>query len=464
MDIVKPWPARDLERVPGGWGIMADDVAAGVYAHLLLRVFLAVWPVGSPVKAEILAIGSELLGPLRAETNSLWLTERLLDAGIEVSARATLADDLVLLESAFREALSRADVVIATGGLGPTADDLTREAAAAAAGRSCAATPRSSRPCARASPATAGRCPRRTRSRRTSSRGPLALPNARGTAPGQLLEHEGRVLVLLPGPPGEMKPMFDEQVIARLRARAGTTRVVRRRVLRIAAMPESEVDEIAAPVYSRFENPKTTILGAVGQVELHLVAHGDGAFEADSRIEELAVALRAALPGRIYAEDGRDLPQVVVGLLRERGLTLALAEACTGGLLSARVTDVPGASAVLERAFVTYANCAKVEETGVDPALLQRHGAVSEEVAAALAAGAMKVARAEVGVGITGIAGPDGGTALKPVGLVFVAIAGAAGTRVRRSLFPGGRERVRFQATQVALEMLRRGLLGLPPL
>ncbi len=279
-----------------------------------------------------------------------------------------------------------------------------------------------------------------------------------------MLEHEGRLLVLLPGPPGEMKPMFDEQVLPLLRARAGPTRVVRRRVLRIAAMPESEVDQIAAPVYSRFEKVKTTILGAAGQVELHLVAHGDGAAEAESRIEELAAALREALPGRIFSEDGRELPHVVVDLLRERGLTLALAESCTGGLLSARLTDVPGASAVLERAFVTYANRAKVEETGVDPALLERHGAVSEEVAAALAAGAMKAAGADVGVGITGIAGPDGGTAEKPVGLVFVATCGAAGTRVRRSIFPGGRERVRFQATQVALEMLRRGLLGLPPL
>jgi nicotinamide-nucleotide amidase len=238
---------------------------------------------------------------------------------------------------------------------------------------------------------------------------------------------------------------------------------VRRRVLRIAAMPESEVDQIAAPVYSRFERVKTTILGAAGQVELHLVAHGDGAAEAEGRIEELAAALREALPGRIFSEDGRELPDVVVGLLRERGLTLALAESCTGGLLSARLTDVPGASAVLERGFVTYANRAKVEETGVPPALLEARGAVSEEVAAALAAGAMKAAGADVGVGITGIAGPDGGTAGKPVGLVFVAIDGAAGTRVKRSLFPGGRERVRFQATQVALEMLRRGLLGLPP-
>ena len=233
--------------------------------------------------------------------------------------------------------------------LGPTADDLTREAAAAAAGRLLRRDPAIVE-ALRARFARYGRAMSATNEKQADVlEGTLALANSRGTAPGQLLEHEGRVLVLLPGPPGEMKPMFDEQVLARLRARAGTTRVVRRRVLRIAAMPESEVDEIAAPVYSRFENPKTTILGAVGQVELHLVAHGDGAFEADSRIEELAVALRAALPGRIYAEDGRDLPQVVVGLLRERGLTLALAESCTGGLLSARVTDVPGASGAPRR-------------------------------------------------------------------------------------------------------------------
>lgn len=416
------------------------------------------------MKAELLAIGSELLGPLRAETNTLWLTERLLDAGIEVAARTTLADDLPLLESAFRESLSRADVVIATGGLGPTADDLTREAAAAATGHSLRRDPAIVEGL-RARFARYGRTMSGTNEKQADViEAAAALPNARGTAPGQVLEHEGRLLVLLPGPPGEMKPMFDEQVLPLLRARAGPTRVVRRRVLRIAAMPESDADQLAAPVYSRFENPKTTILGAAGQVELHLVAHGDGVAEAESRIEELAAALRAALPGRVFSEDGRELPHVVVDLLRERGLTLALAESCTGGLLSARLTDVPGASAVLERGFVTYANRAKVEETGVDPALLERHGAVSEEVAVALAAGARRVAGADVGVGITGIAGPDGGTAEKPVGLVFVAVDGAAGTRVRRSIFPGGRERVRFQATQVALEMLRRGLLGLPPL
>ncbi len=416
------------------------------------------------MRAELLAVGSELLGPLRAETNTLWLTERLLDAGIEVVARATVADERALLASAFREALSRADVVIATGGLGPTADDLTREAAAAATGRRLLRD-ETILEALRARFARFGRTMSATNEKQADVvEGARALPNARGTAPGQILAQAGRLLVLLPGPPGEMKPMFDEQVLPVLRERAGASRVVRRRVLRIAAMPESEVDERAAPVYSRFENPKTTILGAAGQVELHLVAHGHGATEAESRIEELAAALRAALPGRIFAEDGRDLPHVVADLLRERGLTLALAESCTGGLLASRLTEVPGVSAVLERAFVTYANRAKVEELGVDEALLEEHGAVSEEVAAAMAAGAMAAARADVGVGVTGIAGPDGGTVEKPVGLVYVATCGAAGTGVRRNLFPGGRGRVRFQATQVALEMLRRGLLGLPPL
>ena len=416
------------------------------------------------MKAELFAIGSELLGPLRAETNSLWLTERLLDAGIEVAARATLADDMALLESAFRAALARAEVVIATGGLGPTADDLTREAAAAASARGLVRDPAIVEGL-RARFARYGRAMSDTNLKQADViEGAEALPNARGTAPGQLLEHQGRTLVLLPGPPGEMKPMFDEQVLPRLRARIGPSRVIRRRVLRIAGMSESGVDEVAAPVYSRFENPKTTILGAPGQVELHLVAQANGEAEAESRIDELSRLLYQALPGRIFSDDGRELPHVVADLLRERSLRLALAESCTGGLLAARLTDVPGVSAVLDRAVVSYANSAKVEALGVDAALIERHGAVSEEVAAAMAAGVMKAASSDVAASITGIAGPDGGSSDKPVGLVFVAVCGAAGTRVRRNHFPGGRELIRQQATQVALEMLRRGLLSLPPL
>lgn len=416
------------------------------------------------MNAELLAVGSELLGPLRAESNTLWLTERLLDSGIEVAARATLADEHALVASAIRAALARADLVITTGGLGPTADDLTREAAAAATGRALRREPAIVE-------ALRERFARYGRKLTTTNEkqadvidGAEVLPNPRGTAPGQWLRQDGRTLVLLPGPPGEMKPMFEAEVLPRLRASVGATSVVRRRVLKIASMPEGEVDQLAAPVYSAFAAAKTTILGSPGQVELHLVAQAASPEESERHIGELAAALRNALPDRVYSEDGRDLPAVVVGLLAERGLRVALAESCTGGLLGARLTEVPGASEVVDRGFVTYSNRSKVEELGVAPALLERSGAVSEEVAAAMASGARRAAGTQLGIAITGIAGPDGGTPEKPVGLVFVATAGAAGDSVRRCLFPGGRERVRYQATQVALEMVRRALLGLPAL
>jgi len=415
------------------------------------------------MRAELLAVGSELLGPLRAETNTLWLTDRLLEAGVEVAARVTVADDAALLESAFRSALGRADLVIATGGLGPTEDDLTREAAAAALGRGIHRDPAILE-------ALKTRFARYLRQMAAVNEkqadvieGAVVLPNARGTAPGQRLEQGGRLLFLLPGPPGEMMPMFTEQVLPVVRERAGGA-VIRTRVLRIAAMAESDVEQAVAPIYKTFTNPRTTILGAAGQVELHLVAEGRSEAEAEERIEALAAGIRGALPDRIFSEDGRELPDVVAGLLRERKLTLALAESCTGGLLSARLTEVPGASSFLERSFVTYSNRSKIEEVGVDAALIERVGAGSEEVAAAMGAGVRRVAGTDVGVGITGIAGPDGGTAEKPVGLVFVSLDGAAGTRVRRAVFPGARDRVRYQAAQVALEMLRRGLLGLAAL
>jgi nicotinamide-nucleotide amidase len=293
--------------------------------------------------------------------------------------------------------------------------------------------------------------------------GATLLKNPRGTAPGQWIEHEGRLLVLLPGPPVEMRPMFEEQVLPMVRSRAGGTRLLRR-VLKIASMSESEVDETLAPLYRTYRNPRTTILSSPGQVELHLVAEGPSEAATEARLEELAAGMRALLPGRFFSEDGSELPEVVAKLLRERRLRLAVAESCTGGLLAARLTEVPGASHFLERAFVAYSNRAKVEDLGVEGAAIERHGAVSEEVAAAMASGARRRAGAELGVGITGIAGPQGGTPEKPVGLVYVALDGAAGTRVRRAVFPGGRERVRFQATQAALEMMRRGLLGLVPL
>jgi nicotinamide-nucleotide amidase len=415
------------------------------------------------VRAEIVAVGSELMDPLRVETNALHITGRLFEAGVEVGVRSVVADDAALLESAFRAALARADIVIATGGLGPTEDDLTREAAAAALGRALRRDPALVEQL-RARFARFGRVMAPVNEKQADViEGATVLANARGTAPGQKVEAGGRLLFLLPGPPAEMTPMLEAQVLPDVRAHARGAVLVRR-ILKIASMSESDVEQAVAPVYTTFTNPRTTILGGPGQVELHLVGEGSSAAEAEVRVEALAAGIREKLPGRIYSEDGRELDEVVGALLRERSLTLAVAESCTGGMLCERLTRAPGSSAYLDRGFVTYSNRSKVELLGVEAAVIEAKGAVSEETARAMAAGARGTARTDVAVAITGIAGPDGGTADKPVGLVFIALDGAAGTRVRRLHFPGSRDRVRHQACQAALEMVRRGLLGLSAL
>jgi nicotinamide-nucleotide amidase len=339
------------------------------------------------MRAEVLAIGSELLVPPRKETNAAFVTGRLLEIGAQVVARTTVCDDAQLLESAFRAALARADLVVATGGLGPTEDDLTREAAARALGR----------PLRRDAAILEAMRERFARYARVMApvnekqadviEGARVIPNPRGTAPGQWLEAEGRLLVLLPGPPREMEPLFDAQVMPLLRSRAGG-RVLRRRVLRIASMSESDVEQVVAPLYTRYANPQTTILSAPGQVELHLTADAAGDAEAEALLEELAAAIRAALLGRVYSEDGRELPEVVAGLLIERRLGVAVAESCTGGLLLARLTAVRGSSAYLDRGYVTYSNRSKTELLGVDPGLLATQGGVSVPVAEAMARGA----------------------------------------------------------------------------
>jgi nicotinamide-nucleotide amidase len=414
-------------------------------------------------RAEILAIGSELLTPLRSDTNAAYLTAKLREVGVMVEARVTVADDAALLASAFKVALGRADIVISTGGLGPTQDDLTREAVADALGRGVRRDP-ALLDALRARFARFGRSMAPVNEKQADViEGAAILPNARGTAPGQCLAIGGRLLVLLPGPPSEMRPMFEEQVLPRVRDRAGGA-VLLTQVVRIASMSESDVEQAVSPVYTTFSNPRTTILSAPGEVELHLTAEGPSEAEAAERIETLVREMRRRLPDRIYSDDGRDLPQVVASLLRERGLTLALAESCTGGLLASRITAVAGSSAFFDRGFVTYSNRSKVDLLGVDGALIDSAGAVSDEVARAMAAGARRAAGADIGLAITGIAGPEGGTAEKPVGLVFLATDGAAGSLSRRAHFPGDRERIRFQASQLALEMLRRGLLGLAPL
>jgi nicotinamide-nucleotide amidase len=412
------------------------------------------------MRAEILAVGSELLTPQRSDTNSLFLTERLRAHGVDVALRVTVGDDPRLLEQAFRAALSRADLVISTGGLGPTEDDLTREAAAAALDRTLVRDPRIEKELV-ARFASFGREMAQNNAKQADLiDGAEEIPNRRGTAPGQRYEADGRLLVLLPGPPREMKPLFEAAVLPWVRSRTGTGVLVTR-VLRIASMGESDVDSALAPLYTQYGAATTTILSHPGQVELHVTAQGSSTEQAEALIEPLTAQFRERLPGRIFSEDGSELPEVVGRLLVERGLTLAVAESCTGGLLGARLTEAAGATAFFERGFVTYSNRSKVEMLGVDADLIDEHGAVSEPVAMAMAEGARQQgAGASVGLAITGVAGPDGGSEEKPVGLVFLAVCGVTVPRARRVRFFGDRARVRFQSTQAVLEMLRRDLLG----
>jgi nicotinamide-nucleotide amidase len=267
------------------------------------------------------------------------------------------------------------------------------------------------------------------------------------------------MLVLLPGPPAEMEPMFEAEVRPVLRERVAG-RVVLTRVLKITGMTESDVEQVVAPIYKTFDNPRTTILSNPGLVELHLVAEGTEA-EAKAALAALDARIRAPLGDHIFSDDRRELHEVVAALLRERRQTLAVAESCTGGLVTARLTEVPGSSAFLERSWVTYSNRAKTEELGVPAATIEAKGAVSEEVARAMASGARRTAGADIGASITGIAGPDGGTPEKPVGLVYLALADADGETARRARFSGARDRVRYQAVQAILDMIRRRLLGL---
>ena len=412
------------------------------------------------MQAELLAVGSELLVPGRQETNAATLTRYLLERGCKVVARTTIADDAQALTDSFRLALSRADLVIATGGLGPTEDDLTRECAAQALGVTLIREPsyvewlkerfkRFNRPMPGVNEKQADRL-----------EGGRLLMNEKGTAPGQLHERDGKVLVLLPGPPREMLPLFEREVLPIVEARSSGERIVMR-VIRIAGMGESDVEQLVAPVYKTFTNPATTILGGASEVELQLVGTGPSAAEAEGRVEALASKIREILGPRIFTERGETLEQVVAALLSRRALKLAIAESCTGGLVTARLVSIAGASSFLDRAFVTYSDQAKRDELGVTELTLRAHGAVSEETAREMAKGALAAAKADVAIALTGIAGPTGGTALKPVGTVCFALEGALGARTVSRVFPSpDRERIIQQAANSALEILRRALVG----
>lgn len=413
--------------------------------------------------AEIIAVGSELLGSSRLDTNSLFLSERLGALGIELRAKSVVGDSREHLASIFSQALARVDLVVLTGGLGPTADDVTREVVAHQLARPLAEDPAIVERLEQRFAARGMRMPAINRRQAMVPRGALALDNPNGTAPGLVIEAGPKLIVLLPGPPRELQPMFERLAGGLLLDRAGEERVYRVAIY-LTGRGESHVEEIAQPRYSAWarEDPpiETTILASPGQVELHLSMRSRDAERALARLTAARDELAAALAPEVYSTEGTPLEQVVGEMLRSRSLTIAAGESCTGGLFMSRLTDVPGSSDYVLAGVVAYSNVAKTELAGVDPALIAAHGAVSEPVAVALADGVRARFGASIGVGITGIAGPGGGSAQKPVGTVAIAVSAQDGARVRTFSFVGPRAQVKFWATQAALDMVRRLLMA----
>lgn len=408
--------------------------------------------------AEIIAIGSELLAPDRTDTNSLWLTEQLNRLGIEVKLKTIVGDDDARLEEAIKDAVRRSKVVITTGGLGPTEDDITRKITARALGKRLLLDEDVLAEIRKRFQSFGVAMPERNSRQAMVIEDALVLPNPNGTAPGMFIDHEGTAVVLLPGPPREMKPMFENYVSQRLSGRAGSLRVVRR-VLRVAGLGESAVDEKIAPVYTQYDNPQTTILFNQSEIEVHLTARGRTDAEAEALLDRVSGQIEEKLGSAVFSFAGETMEQIVGLKLAVGGYTLAVAESCTGGLISQRLTDVPGSSKYFIEGIVTYSNDAKTRTLGVEPILLLEHGAVSGQVAEAMAEGVRKRAATDFGLSVTGIAGPDGGTEEKPVGTVFIALSGEAGTEHRKLKIPGDRQLIRWRASQAALDLLRRRLI-----
>ena len=416
--------------------------------------------------AEVIAVGSELLGSTRTDTNSLFLSERLSALGIDLRIKSVVGDERGDLATVLRQALERTDVVVLTGGLGPTDDDLTRDVVSEVMELPMSEDPaivEKIRPRFERRGLT---MPEVNRRQAMVPRGAIVLDNPNGTAPGLFIDHQWqgrrRIVILLPGPPRELQPMFDGVCAGPLRERAGTERTYRTSLF-ITGRGESHVEQKAQPVYSRWRDMTppiaTTILAAMGQIELHLSVRDTDDARAKATLGRAKQELLAVVGDDVYSTDGRVMEEILGDLLKERGYTIAAAESCTGGLFTSRLTDVPGSSTYVRASVIAYAYEDKTALLGVPSEMLNAHGAVSEPVAVAMAEGIRERTGADVTIGITGIAGPGGGTPDKPVGTVVIAaIVPGQPAYVRTYTFLGGRAMVKFQATQAAMDRVRRML------
>ena len=413
------------------------------------------------MKAEIIAVGSELLTPYRLDTNSLFLTSELNEVGVRVVHKAVVGDAPDEMRSSFQHAMDRADVIVSSGGLGPTDDDRTRQTVADLLGRKVYTDEATLRKIQERFRRFGRTMPEINARQALVIEGAIVLPNPRGTAPGQWIEAQGRIVVLLPGVPQELRALMEAEVKPRL-ARLGIKERRWTRDLRIAGLFESEVEQRVSPLYAAYPDTDTTILATAGGIQLHPSIWSEDAAHAQARLDELVGRMALALGENLYSTHGETIEEVVARLLMENRATIAVAESCTGGLLAERLTSIAGSSAYFVGGVVCYSNELKTSLVGVPAEMIESKGAVSSEVALALAEGIRKRTGATIGLGVTGIAGPTGGTPEKPVGLVHIGIADERGPREKSFRFPGDRERIRHFATQNALDAVRRYFL-FPP-
>ncbi len=414
------------------------------------------------MNAEIVAIGSELLTPFRQDTNSLYLTDKLNQLGVEVIFKTIVGDNLPQLTRAASLALSRAEIIVFMGGLGPTEDDLTREAVAAALGLELQRDPSIITLLEQRFAKHGWKMAPNNLKQADVITGATVLPNANGSAPGQWIsgryDERERIILLLPGPPHELKALFEEQCVERLRAKL-PRQFIATRELKITGIGESQCDARVAPIYKLATDVQTTILAGAGEIQLHLRSRAASQEAAQRCVDHLVDKIEAELGDAVFSDNGDSMEQIVGYYLQMRSATLAVAESCSGGLLAERITSVSGSSRYFLGGAVVYSNQLKTMLAAVPPELIEKHGAVSAEVAKSLAEGIREECGATFGLGVTGIAGPNGGTPEKPVGLVFHALASEAGTEVIERKFPGDRKRIRWFASQLALDMVRRKLL-----
>jgi len=407
------------------------------------------------MNAEIIAVGSEMLTPQRVDTNSLYLTTELNNLGVEVVVKSVIGDDRDRLAEAVLRAVNRHEIVILSGGLGPTEDDVTREAVAQALERKLVFHQEIADALEQRFAAYKRKMAEINKRQAFVIEGACVLPNDRGTAPGQWVEESGAFVMLLPGPPHELKAMFERQCLPRL-TRVVPRQSIRTAFLRVTGMAESDLDTLIAPVYKKYDNPVTTILAANGDLQVHLRARCASEADADALLAEVVSPIELLLGDRLYSRNGDPLEVVVGGMLRASHATVSVAESATGGMLGERFTSVPGSSDYFAGGFITYTNAMKTELLGVPAELLQQHGAVSKEVAEAMAIGALRRTNSTYALAITGVAGPDSGGESAPVGTMYVAIADASGAQSYHRQFLGDRQRVRVFTCQMAMDILRR--------